>query len=55
MRIRSHNLFKDKHGNIVFMAESPYQLNAAKENNPKAKFLFNIEHNTETVELDKVA
>ena len=55
MRIRSHNLFKDKHGNLVFMAESPYQLNAAKENNPKAKFLFNIEHNTETVELDKVA
>ncbi|HSP86666.1 MAG TPA: peptide chain release factor 3, partial [Ignavibacteriaceae bacterium] len=55
MRIRSHNLFHDKHGNLVFMAESPYQLNVAKENNPKAKFLFNIEHNTETVELDNVA
>ncbi len=54
-RIRSHNLFYDKHGNLVFMAESAYQLNTAKENNPKAKFLFNIEHNTETVELDKVA
>src|SRR5690606_33486030 len=54
-RIRSHNLFNDKHGNLVFIAESPYQLNSAKENNPKAKFLFNIEHNTETVELDKVA
>jgi hypothetical protein len=37
------------------MAESVYQLNAAKEKNPKAQFLFNIEHNTETVELDKVA
>ena len=55
MRIRSHNLFYDKHGSLVFMAESPYQLNAAKENNPKAQFLFNIEHNTETLELDKVA
>lgn len=55
IRIRSHNLFYDKHKNLVFMAESEYQLNAAKEKNPKAKFLFSIEHNTETVEMDKVA
>ena len=55
MRIRSHNLFYDKHRNLVFMAESPYQLGAAIENNPKARFLYNIEHNTKTVELDKVA
>jgi len=55
LRLRSHNLYYDKHKNLVFMAESPYQLNAAKEKNPKAQFLFNIEHNTETVELDKVA
>ncbi|RPI71533.1 MAG: peptide chain release factor 3, partial [Ignavibacteriales bacterium] len=55
MRIRSHNLFYDKHDNLVFMAESAYQLNTAKEKNPKAQFLFNIEHNTETFELDKVA
>lgn len=53
MRIRSHNLFNDKHGNLVFLAESVYALNSAKEKNPKAKFLFSIEHNTETHELEK--
>jgi peptide chain release factor 3 len=53
-RLRSHNLFYDKHDELVFMAESEYQLNAAKEKNPKAKFLFSIEHNTETVQMEKV-
>lgn len=53
MRIRSNNLFYDKHRNLVFMAESMYQLNAAKENNPKARFLFNIEHNPETVDMER--
>ncbi len=37
------------------MAESPYQINTARENNPNAEFISNIEHNTETVELEKVA
>ena len=31
LTLRSHNLFYDKHDNLVFMAESEYQLNAAKE------------------------
>ena len=55
LRLRSHNLFYDKHDNLVFMAESEYQLNAAKEKNPKAKFLTSIEHNTETVQMENVA
>lgn len=54
-RLRSHHLFHDKHGNLVFLAESIYSLNSAKEKNSKAKFLFSIEHNTETQELEKVA
>jgi len=37
-RLRSHNLFYDKHDELVFMAESEYQLNAAREKNPKANF-----------------
>ena len=55
LTLRSHNLFYDKHDNLVFMAESEYQLNAAKEKNPKAKFLFSIEHNTETVQMESVS
>lgn len=53
-RLQSHNLFLDKHNNLVFMAESSYSLNSAKEKNPKAKFLFSIEHNSQTQELEKV-
>jgi hypothetical protein len=37
------------------MAESEYQLNAAREKNPKANFLFSFEHNTETVQMENVA
>jgi peptide chain release factor 3 len=55
LRLRSHYLFRDKHDNLVYLAESIYSLNSAKENNPKAQFLFSIEHNTETNELEKVA
>lgn len=55
LRLLSHNLFYDKHKNLVFMTESAYQLNTAKENNPKAKFLFSIEHNTETVEIENLS
>lgn len=54
MRLQSHNLFLDKHGNLVFMAESAYSLNSAKEKNPDAQFLFSVEHNTQTRELEKV-
>ncbi len=54
-RLQSHNLFLDKHNKLVFLSESAYSLNSAKEKNPKAKFLFSIEHNTQTQELEKVA
>jgi peptide chain release factor 3 len=55
MRLRSHNLFFDKHKNLTFLAESVYQLELAKEKNPKARFLFSVEHNPETVEMEKIA
>jgi peptide chain release factor 3 len=51
----SHNLFQDKNKNLVYIAESPYTLERAKEKNPKAQFLLSIEHNDLTLELDKVA
>jgi peptide chain release factor 3 len=52
MRIRSHNLFLDKHNKLVFLAESQYSIASAQEKNPKAKFLFSVEHNTQTHELE---
>jgi len=55
LRLRSHNLFHDKHKNLTFLAESVYQLELAKDKNPKAQFLFSIEHNSETVEMEKIA
>jgi peptide chain release factor 3 len=51
----SNNLFLDKNKNLVYIAESPYTLDRAKEKNPKAQFLYSIEHNDLTMELDKVA
>ena len=51
----SNNLFLDKNKNLVYIAESPYTLERAKEKNPKTEFLFSIEHNDLTSELDKVA
>ena len=51
----SNNLFLDKNKNLVYIAESPYTLQRAKEKNPKAQFLFSIEHNDHTLEMDKVA
>jgi len=53
-RLRSHYLYRDKTGNLVFIAESAYSLNLAKEKNPKAQFLSSIEHNDETVGMEKV-
>ncbi|MBK7631046.1 MAG: peptide chain release factor 3 [Ignavibacteriales bacterium] len=51
-RIRSHNLFLDKHNKLVYLAESSYSVISAREKNPKAKFLFSVEHNTQTHELE---
>jgi peptide chain release factor 3 len=52
-RIRSHNLFLDKHNKLVYLAESSYSVISAQEKNPKAKFLFSVEHNTQTHELEE--
>jgi peptide chain release factor 3 len=49
--IHPGSLFLDKHDNLVFISESKYALQRAIDNNPKAKFLFSIEHNTETHEM----
>jgi peptide chain release factor 3 len=54
LRIRSHHLFLDKHDKLVFLAESSYSITSAQEKNPKAKFLFSVEHNTQTHELEGV-
>lgn len=51
----SNNLFFDKNKNLVFIAESKYSLDRAKEKNPKAQFLLSIEHNDLTLEMDNVA
>ena len=53
-RLRSHYLYRDKTGNLVFIAESAYSLNLAKEKNTKAKFLSSVEHNDETVGMESV-
>lgn len=51
-RIRKQNLVLDKLGNLVFLAESEYTLNAAMSKNPKASFRFTVEHNSRTVEFE---
>ncbi|MFA6467867.1 MAG: peptide chain release factor 3 [Bacteroidota bacterium] len=50
--IHPGSIFNDKHDNLVFISESKYALQRAVDNNPKAKFLFSIEHNTETHEMN---
>jgi peptide chain release factor 3 len=52
MSLWSNNLFLDKNKNLVYIAESSYSLERAKEKNPKAKFLFSIEHNDQTLEME---
>lgn len=53
LRLRSHNLYYDKNQNLVFIADSSYSYQMAVEKNPKAKFLTAIEHNDQTLLLDK--
>lgn len=55
MSLWSNNLFYDKNKNLVYIAESQYSLERAKEKNPKAQFLFSIEHNDLTLEMEEVA
>jgi peptide chain release factor 3 len=42
---RSKDLAKDKHGNLVFLAESAWILKMAQENHPEVKFYFTSEMN----------
>ena len=51
----SNNLFFDKNKNLVYIAESEYSLQRAREKNQKAQFLFSIEHNDLTLEMENVA
>ena len=55
LNLWSNNLFYDKNKNLVYIAESEYSLQRAKEKNPKAQFLFSIEHNDQTLEMESVA
>lgn len=54
LRMRSNLLYKDKNDNLVFIPETQFSLNRAKEKNPNAEFLFHVEHNTETLEMESV-
>ncbi|MEW6062371.1 MAG: peptide chain release factor 3 [Bacteroidota bacterium] len=50
--IRANHLYRDKNNNLVYLAESEYALRMVMEKNPKAKFLFSVEHNDQTVEME---
>jgi peptide chain release factor 3 len=53
-KLYSNNLFTDKNNNLVYIAESSYALQRVKEKNPKAEFLFSIEHNDQTLEMENI-
>lgn len=55
MTLRSHNIYNDKNGNLVYIAETEFSLRMAKEKNPNVKFLSAIEHNDQTVIMENVA
>lgn len=52
MRLRSNNLFYDKNKNLVYIAETEFSLRMAMQKNPKAEFLFSVEHNDQTIEIE---
>ena len=51
-RLRSNSLYIDKTDEYVFIAESSYALARAQEKNPDVRFLSQVEHNDQTLELD---
>ncbi|MCF8265481.1 MAG: hypothetical protein K9I99_13360, partial [Melioribacteraceae bacterium] len=53
MNLRSNSLYYDKNKNLVFVADSQYSLQMAKQKNPKVEFLSAVEHNDQTVSLDE--
>ncbi len=44
---RQRDLARDKHGNLVYLAESAWSLKMAQENHPEVKFHFTSEFKTE--------
>jgi len=54
LRLRGNYLYFDKAKNLVFIAETEFSLRMTKEKNPKATFLSSVEHNNQTVEMEKV-
>ncbi|KAB2840570.1 MAG: peptide chain release factor 3, partial [Melioribacteraceae bacterium] len=55
MTLRSHNIYNDKNGNLVYIAETEFSLRMAKEKNPNVKFLSAIEHNDQKLIMENVA
>lgn len=53
--IRSHYLYRDKNNHLVFLAESEYSLRSAMGKNPKAQFLFSVEHNDQTLDMQNAS
>ncbi|MAT58688.1 MAG: peptide chain release factor 3 [Ignavibacteriae bacterium] len=55
VRFRSQNLYNDKGGALVYIAETEYMFKLIQEKNPKVKFVSSVEHNDQTIEMDSVA
>ncbi|MBN1541794.1 peptide chain release factor 3 [candidate division KSB1 bacterium] len=55
VRFRSSSLYHDKAESLVFIANSEYSINLARENNPNAEFLSSTEHNIQTLHLQETA
>jgi len=55
LNIRSHSLYNDKNGNLVFIADTDFSLKMAMDKNPNVKFLSSIEHNDQTILMGDVA
>jgi len=54
LRLRGNHLYFDKAKNLVFIAETEFALRMTREKNPKAAFLSSVEHNDQTLEMEKV-
>ena len=50
--LRSHCLYTDKNSNMVFIPNTKYILQLAKEKCPNAQFLVSIEHNDQTMDME---
>lgn len=54
-QLYSHNLYFDKNGNLVFLAETQFAYSMALEKCPNVKFLSSVEHNDLTLSLENAA